>query len=77
MKTKKLPYDNALITVVTISGEDIIATSYVGESWDSVFMNGLKKAAIELDRKVLADMAVFDKPAFAAIVNQVKAATAA
>ena len=30
----------------------------------SVFMNGLKKANIELDRKVLADMAVMDKPAF-------------
>jgi large subunit ribosomal protein L20 len=40
-------------------------------------MNGLKRAAIELDRKVLADMAVTDKPAFAAIVNQVKAAIAA
>src|ERR1051325_377550 len=38
----------------------------------SAFMNGLKKAAIELDRKVLADMAVNDKPAFAAIVNTVK-----
>jgi large subunit ribosomal protein L20 len=43
----------------------------------SVFMNGLKKACIELDRKVLADMAVMDKPAFAAIVNQVKATLAA
>ena len=43
----------------------------------SVFMNGLKKAAIGLDRKVLADMAVMDKPAFAAIVNQVKATIAA
>ena len=43
----------------------------------SVFMNGLKKAAIELDRKVLADMAVTDKAAFAAIVNQVKANIAA
>jgi large subunit ribosomal protein L20 len=43
----------------------------------SVFMNGLKKAAIELDRKVLADMAVMDKPAFAAIVNVVKAKIAA
>jgi large subunit ribosomal protein L20 len=43
----------------------------------SVFMNGLKRAAIELDRKVLADMAVTDKPAFAAIVNQVKAVIAA
>ena len=43
----------------------------------SVFMNGLKKACIELDRKVLADMAVMDKPAFTAIVNQVKATLAA
>ncbi|WP_050465081.1 50S ribosomal protein L20 [Herbaspirillum autotrophicum] len=43
----------------------------------SVFMNGLKRASIELDRKVLADMAVTDKPAFAAIVNQVKANIAA
>lgn len=43
----------------------------------SVFMNCLKKASIELDRKVLADMAVMDKPAFAAIVNQMKASLAA
>jgi len=42
----------------------------------SVFMNGLKRSSIELDRKVLADMAVFDKAAFAAIVNQVKATVA-
>ena len=39
----------------------------------SAFMNGLKKAAIELDRKVLADLAVFDKPAFAKIADQAKA----
>ena len=52
------------------------ATRELGITY-SVFMNGLKKAAIDLDRKVLADMAVFDKPAFAAIVNQVKAASAA
>jgi large subunit ribosomal protein L20 len=42
----------------------------------SVFINGLKRSHIELDRKVLADMAVLDKPAFAAIVNQVKATVA-
>lgn len=42
----------------------------------SRFMNGLKKASIELDRKVLSDMAIHDKAAFAAIVNQVKAAVA-
>jgi large subunit ribosomal protein L20 len=39
----------------------------------SVFMNGLRKAAIEVDRKVLADIAVFDKPAFLKIVEQAKA----
>jgi large subunit ribosomal protein L20 len=38
----------------------------------SAFMAGLKKAAIEIDRKVLADMAVLDKPGFAAVVDQVK-----
>lgn len=43
----------------------------------STFMNGLKKAAIEIDRKVLADLAVFDKPAFAAIAEQAKAKLAA
>lgn len=32
----------------------------------SRFMNGLKKAGVMLDRKVLADMAVFDKAGFAA-----------
>ncbi|GHA70945.1 50S ribosomal protein L20 [Formosimonas limnophila] len=42
----------------------------------SAFMNGLKKASIEIDRKVLADLAVFDKPAFAAIVEKAKAALA-
>jgi len=43
----------------------------------SVFMNGLKKAAIDIDRKVLADIAVFDKPAFAKIVEQAKASLGA
>ena len=40
----------------------------------SQFANGLKKAAIGLDRKVLADMAVNDTAGFAAVVAQVKAA---
>jgi large subunit ribosomal protein L20 len=39
----------------------------------SAFMNGLKKADIEVDRKVLADLAVADKAAFAQIASQVKA----
>ena len=38
----------------------------------SVFMNGLKKAGIALDRKVLSDMAIFDKAAFASLVEKVK-----
>ena len=40
----------------------------------SRFMNGLKKAGVQLDRKVLADMAVNDAAAFAAIVEVAKAA---
>ena len=43
----------------------------------SRFMNGLKKASIELDRKVLADMAVFDKAAFAQLVEAAKTGLAA
>lgn len=42
----------------------------------SKFMDGLKKAAIGIDRKMLADMAVFDKPAFAKIAEQAKASLA-
>ena len=42
----------------------------------SRFINGLKKAEIGLDRRVLADLAVRDKPGFAAIVEQAKAALA-
>lgn len=38
----------------------------------SVFMNGLKKASIDLDRKILADIAVFDKDGFAELAKQVK-----
>jgi len=39
----------------------------------SAFMNGLKKAAIDVDRKVLADLAVADKAAFAQLASQAKA----
>ena len=40
----------------------------------SRFMNGLKKAGVELDRKVLADMAVNEKKAFAKLVDVAKKA---
>ena len=43
----------------------------------SQFANGLKKAQIEIDRKVLADLAVNDVAAFNSIVEQVKAKLAA
>lgn len=39
----------------------------------SKLINGLKKAAIEIDRKILADLAVHDKVAFAALTEQAKA----
>ena len=39
----------------------------------SRFMSGLKKAGIELNRKILSEMALNDAPAFAALVNQAKA----
>jgi len=43
----------------------------------SQFIAGLNKANIQLDRKVLADMAVNDKAAFSAVIKQAKAALAA
>ena len=43
----------------------------------SVFMNGMKKAAIALDRKVLSDMASADKAAFAALVTRIKSVVSA
>ncbi len=38
----------------------------------SVFMNGMKKANINIDRKVLSDIAIMDEAGFAKIVEQVK-----
>ena len=69
-KNKKRDFRRLWITRINAAAHENAMTY-------SVFMNGLKKASIELDRKVLADMAVMDKPAFAAIVNQVKATIAA
>lgn len=43
----------------------------------SQFINGLKKAEIALDRRVLADLAVHDKAAFSTIVEKAKAALTA
>jgi large subunit ribosomal protein L20 len=43
----------------------------------SVFINGLHKAGIELDRKTLSAMAIDDAASFTAVVEMVKAALAA
>ncbi|MCK5717187.1 MAG: 50S ribosomal protein L20 [Thiomargarita sp.] len=39
----------------------------------SQFINGLKKASIDIDRKMLAELAVFNKETFAALAEQSKA----
>lgn len=43
----------------------------------STFMNGLKKCAINVDRKVLADIAVHDRTTFAKLAEQAKLSLAA
>ena len=40
----------------------------------STFMNGIKKAGIEMNRKSLSEMAIADQAAFAAVVEKAKAA---
>jgi large subunit ribosomal protein L20 len=43
----------------------------------STFINGLKEAGVEVDRKILADLAVHDPAAFASLVATAKDASAA
>ncbi len=52
------------------AGADMNDISY------SKFMGGLKKAGIELDRKVLSNMAILDAQSFAKLVGLAKAANA-
>ena len=52
----------------------INAASRLNGTTYSRFMNGLKKAGIELDRKILADMAMNDAAAFTAVAQKAKAA---
>ncbi len=51
------------------------AARYYGLSY-SRFMDGLKKAEVEIDRKVLADIAVHDKEAFAQLAETARGALA-
>ncbi len=55
----------------------INAAARVNEMSYSRFMNGLSHASIDLDRKVLADIAVHDKEAFADLVARAKQALTA
>lgn len=64
-KQRKRDFRKLWITRIN-AGARINGLSY------SRFMNGLKVAGIELDRKVLAEMAVNDAPAFAELVNVAK-----
>ena len=54
----------------------INAAARMNDMTYSTFMNGLKRAEIDLDRKVLADIAVTDEAAFAAIAKQAQDALA-
>lgn len=66
-RTKKREFRKLWITRINAAAREN------GMSY-SAFMNGLSKAGVELDRKVLADMAVTDPKAFAAVVEIAKAA---
>ena len=66
-KLKKRDYRRLWITRISAQAK-VCGMNY------STMMNGLKKAGIELNRKMLAELAVSDKEAFAAIAEQAKAA---
>ena len=69
-KNKKRDFRRLWITRIN-------AAAHQHEMSYSVFMNGLKQAGIEIDRKVLADIAVRDPQAFAAIADKARSAQTA
>ena len=69
-RNKKRDFRSLWITRINAGARDAGVTY-------SQFMAGLKKAGIEVDRKVLADLAVHDKPAFGKFVEQAKASLGA
>ena len=66
-RSKKRPFRRLCIVRITA------ATRPIGLNY-SRFICGLSKAGINLNRKVLADMAIFDAAAFAKLVEAAKAA---
>ena len=55
----------------------INAAAHLHDMSYSVFMSGLKKAGVEVDRKILADLAVKDADAFAALAEKARSALTA
>jgi large subunit ribosomal protein L20 len=66
-RTKKRQFRSLWIVRINAAARDN-GLSY------SRMMDGLNKAGVEVDRKMLADIAVHDKPAFSALAEQAKAA---
>jgi large subunit ribosomal protein L20 len=52
----------------------INAAAHQNDMSYNVFMNGLKKAGIEVDRKILADLAIHDPAAFTALAEKARSA---
>lgn len=69
-KIKKRDYRSLWIVRINAAAR-LVGLSY------SRLINGLKKAGVEIDRKVLADLAVHDMAAFTAVAEQAKAKLAA
>src|SRR5579872_6859974 len=68
-KVKKRDFRRLWITRIN-------AAAHLNDMSYSVFMNGLKKAGIEVDRKILADLAVHDAAAFTVLAEKARAALA-
>ncbi len=66
-KQKKRQYRSLWIVRINAAAK-INGISY------SLLINGLKKAGVELDRKMLADLAVHDEKGFSALVSQARSA---
>ena len=69
-KNKKRDFRRLWITRIN-------AAAHQNDMSYSVFMNGLKKAGIEVDRKILADLAVRDPQAFTALAERARNALTA
>ena len=66
-KAKKREFRRLWITRIN-------AAAHQNDMSYNVFMSGLKKAGIELDRKILADLAVHDPAAFSALADKARSA---